>query len=89
MLQSVEKSKIRILLTQPIVSSDISDEPKNYSPVTLLSLFESADYHIKNDVISILVDHANDKLQSESPFSGMMDQVQALIEADEISEEAE
>lgn len=36
------------------------------SPISLLILFESADVRVKNQIISILVDHANDKLMNDS-----------------------
>lgn len=37
--------------------------------ISAVVLFESADVAIKNQVISILVDHANERLQSTSSFS--------------------
>ena len=37
--------------------------------ISAVVLFESADVATKNQVISILVDHANDRLQSTSSFS--------------------
>lgn len=79
------KSKIRVLLSQPIISPDVPDEPKGYSPIALLSLFEEADVHIKNEVISILVDHANDKLMNASPFEAASEQLRAELEAEPIS----
>ena len=80
------KSKIRILLSQPISTPDVNDEPKGYSPITLLSLFEGADIHIKNEVISILVEHANDKLINPSSFDAVSDNLRAELESGPIAD---
>lgn len=65
----------------PIVSESLSpaalDVARRYDTlsesaqklISAIVLFESADVATKNQVISILVDHANDRLQSTSSFS--------------------
>lgn len=51
--------------------------------ISAIVLFESADIDVKNKVISILVDHANDKLQSESPFATATASALLAIEGEE------
>ena len=58
--------------------------------ISAIILFESADISTKNKIISILVDHSNEKLQSESPFAAASaSALMAIEEQEEITPSAE
>lgn len=48
--------------------------------LSAIVLYESADAEVKNKVISILVDHSNDKLTSASPFAAASAAAAQLID---------
>lgn len=51
--------------------------------ISAIILFESADISTKNKIISILVDHSNARLQSESPFAAASASALLAIEEEE------
>ena len=63
------KNKIRIILSEPIIHNVEPETPVSYSPITLLSLFEAADIDVKNEIIAQLIDHANEKLQTNTSLA--------------------
>jgi transcriptional regulator with XRE-family HTH domain len=66
----------------------LSDQARQL--ISAVVLFESADVAIKNQVISILVDHANDKLQSTTSFSAAVNDLSdPTLESTAPVEEAE
>lgn len=54
--------------------------------ISAFVLFESADIRVKNQVISILVDHANDKLMNSSPFDTASEKLLADLESGPIAD---
>ena len=58
--------------------------------ISMFVLFESADVDVKNTVFSLLVDHSNARLQSESPFAAASaSALLAIEEQEEITPSAE
>ncbi len=57
--------------------------------ISAIVLFESADVRVKNQIISILVDHANEKLMNSSPFDAASEKLRAQLEAEPLSESSD
>lgn len=54
--------------------------------ISAIVLFESADVRVKNQIISILVDHANNKLMNASPFDAVSDNLRIELESGPIAD---
>lgn len=54
--------------------------------ISAIVLFESADVRVKNQIISTLADHANDKLINSSPFDAVSDNLRAELESGPIAD---
>ena len=57
--------------------------------ISAIVLFESADVSVKNDIISQLIDHANERNQAASPFASASAAAALIIEEAESTPEAE